>query len=149
MSAPAQAAVPATTASTQTAAAFDLPATAISGGGVIGIAVTLILGFMGLRRRWSKDNLELTKDRAETNLIASYQKTIADLEERNKRLDENAREAWKSRAEDAKRIGELTAKVENLTTTNQNLEKRITELSAMVAQMMQQRATSPITTPTI
>lgn len=140
---------------------ITVPPGMVNGGGILGIAVTAVLTFLALRKRWSRDNLELTKDRAETNLIAAYQKTIADLQAANERLDQNAREAWRTRAEDAKRIGELSAKVEHLTEVNQSqtskvehltqinekLEVQVEELTAMVRRLLAgQQANQQLTT---
>lgn len=61
---------------------------------------------------------------------------MADLREENRRLDERAREAWRSRAEDAKRIGELSANVEHLTKSNQSLETQVERLAAMVRHLL-------------
>lgn len=105
---------------------ISMPDVAVNSGGVMALVVSALLGFLAIRKRFSKDNLELTKDRAETNLIAAYQKTIGDLTERNKQLDENAREAWRTRAEDARRIGELSSKVEHLTEINANMTEQMT-----------------------
>lgn len=106
-----------------------LPDGAMNGGGLLGVGITLVVGFLALRKRWSRDNLELTKDRAETNLITAYQKTINDQQSTIQRLDENAREAWRTRAEDAKKIGELSAEVKHLTETNQAQNKKIENLT--------------------
>lgn len=114
------------------AQSFGIPPALTSGGGIIGAAITFVVAFLALRKRWSRDNLELTKDRAETNLIASYERTIENQQEQIKRLDENAREAWRTRAEDAKQIGELSAKVAHLTSINEALNKQVATLTAMV-----------------
>lgn len=122
---------------------INVPPELISGSSVAGAALTVILVALALRKRLSKDNLELTKDRAETNLIATYQETIKSLQEQNEKLDANAREAWRTRAEDAKRIGELSSKVEHLTDINESLEKtvgtmqtRIDHLLSMVRRLL-------------
>lgn len=62
---------------------------------------------MYLRKVVSRQNVEVTKDSAESNLIKTLQA------ERDKAMDA-AREAWKSKAEDAKLIGELTSEVRAL-----------------------------------
>jgi hypothetical protein len=106
-----------------------------AGGGVLGVATTLVVLALGLRKRLSRDNLELTKDRAETDLIASLHSTIKSLNENNTKLDQNAREAWSTRAADAKQIGELSSKVEYLTRANQELREENTLLRASVESM--------------
>lgn len=111
---------------------IEVPPALISGGGIFSAAATCVVAFLALRKRWSRDNLELTKDRAETNLIASYEKIIAENTKTIQRLDENAREAWRTRAEDAKQIGELSAKVGHLTSLNESLNQQIARLTAMV-----------------
>ena len=113
-----------------------LPNGLVSGSSVIGVAATMVVAFLALRKRWSRDNLELTKDRAETNLIDALEKRIVDLRADNQRLDENAREAWRHRAEDAKKIGELSAKVESLTAVNQHMEKQMAAMIVIFRQML-------------
>jgi hypothetical protein len=115
---------------------LTLPNGLVNGGSVIGAAATLVVGFLALRKRWSRDNLELTKDRAETNLIDALEKRIVDLRADNQRLDENAREAWRHRAEDAKKIGELSSKVESLTAVNVHMEKQMAAMIVIFRQML-------------
>lgn len=89
---------------------------------------TAVAAFLWLRKRLSADKLDITKDQAQIDLIASLQKERdqARLGEAEARQREDA--AWKSRHEDAKLIGTLTAKVEALTMTNEALTKQVATL---------------------
>ena len=122
---------------------FNVPDSMITGGSISGAAVTIVLFVLAFRKRLSKDNLELTKDRAETDIIQTYREQVKALHEQTAKLDENAREAWRTRAEDAKRIGELTSRVEHLTEVNTRQENtivvmrtRVEHLSSMVRSLL-------------
>ncbi len=110
-----------------------VPEGAAVGGSILGVVLFAIGTVLTLRKKLSKDNLEITKDRAETDLIKTYQDTIRTLQEQNAKLDINARDAWRTRAEDAKRIGELTSKVEHLSEVNASMEKTIEQLRGEVS----------------
>lgn len=115
---------------------FTVPTGMVTGGGITGAVGTLIFIVLAFRKRISRDNLELTKDRAETNLIQTYQETIKNLQEQNNKLDANAREAWRTRAEDAKRIGELSSKVEHLTDINESLQKNVDKMQTRIEDLV-------------
>lgn len=66
-----------------------------------------LASLMYLRRFISRQNVDINKDSAESNLIKTLQ------EERDKAMAA-AQEAWKSKAEDAKLIGELTGEIRQL-----------------------------------
>lgn len=69
-----------------------------------------LASLMYMRRFISRQNVDINKDSAESNLIKTLQ------EERDKAMAA-AQEAWKSKAEDAKLIGELTSEVRALRET--------------------------------
>lgn len=99
----------------QTSATLQLPAVGDgSAGWLVSVALVLAGGFMWLRRRVSRDNTEIVKDRAEGTMLQ-----IA-LHERDKAMAD-AREAWKQRTSDAQEIAGLRAK-------NNYLEEEVTRL---------------------
>lgn len=73
---------------------------------------------MYLRKYISRQNVEINKDTAESKLIKMLQ------EERDKALAA-AHDAWKTRAEDAKLIGELTSEVRSLRETVLQLKNEV------------------------
>ncbi len=107
---------------------IPIPDGVTGGGGITGMVAAILLVALALRKRLSRDNLELTKDRAETNLIKTYQDTIKNLQEQNAKLDENARTAWRTRADDAQRIGILSSKVEHLSEVNETLRTNVQQM---------------------
>ncbi len=115
---------------------FVVPDGMMTGGSITGVVIATIVAVLGFRKRLSRDNLELVKDRAETNLIKTYQDTIKALQDQNTRLDENAREAWRVRADDAKRIGELSSKVEHLGEVNESLDKNVAALRTQIRDLV-------------
>lgn len=77
-----------------------------------------LASLMYLRKYISRQNVEINKDSAESNLIKTLQ------EERDKALAA-AHEAWKTKAEDAKLIGELTSEVRALRETVMQLKAEV------------------------
>jgi hypothetical protein len=96
-------------------------------GSIVGATVTVIGALLWLRRRTSRDGLEIAKDRAEINTVAMLQN------ERNKAMEE-AREAWRRRTEDAETIARLTGEVQHLSQKSALLEERVTTLTKLVFQ---------------
>ncbi len=90
-------------------------------GGVLGGVITVIGVILTIRRRTSKDNLEIAKDKAETNFVKVLQN------EREEAL-KSAAEAWKQRTEDAKAISRLTAELDYMTREKVEQDRRITEM---------------------
>ena len=76
-----------------------------------------------LRKFISRQNVEVNRDSAESNLIKTLQ------EERDKAMAD-AREAWKTKAEDAKLIGELTSEVRALRETILELKQEVDAMKA-------------------
>jgi len=72
---------------------------------VVAIAFAIIGAALALRRRTSRDNREIAKDRAETDMLS---RALADAE----RYKDDARKAWDKRAEDAAEIAGLKAENE-------------------------------------
>jgi hypothetical protein len=93
--------------------------------GIISALLTLVGGMMWLRRRISRDSVEGVKDRSEKSLVQTLQ------HERDSAVN-SEKEAWKTRTDDAKRIGELTSEVKHLTRTNVALMEDVTMLRVEV-----------------
>lgn len=90
--------------------------------GAIGGALAIFVSF---RRRLSRDNTEVAKDRAETNLVQTLR------EERDKAMAD-AREAWDRRTKDAQAIAKLTTENEYLKRDMQRLEGEVQELKESI-----------------
>lgn len=90
-------------------------------GGIFAAIATAITTVLVLRRRISKDGLEVKKDGAEGNMLATA------IAERDKAMA-TAAEAWKTRTEDAKTIGRLSSDVEHLTESNKRLAEEVSSL---------------------
>jgi len=91
---------------------------AIHGGSVVGAVLSVAGGLLWLRRRMSRDRLEVKKDSAETQLLEII------IKERNAAMDD-AREAWSNRAADSKLIGALQAEVHGLRELNQKTNNEV------------------------
>ena len=93
---------------------------------------TLGAGALGsllyLRRFLSRQNVDIRKDSAESNLI----KTLQD--ERDKAM-QAATEAWKSKAEDAKLIGELTGEIRSLRQAMTELKEELDSVNARLREL--------------
>ncbi len=91
---------------------------AVQGGGVVGLAISLISFFFWIRRRFSSDGLANHRDDATEGLIRTL------VAERDKAMVQAA-EAWSLRSNDAKMIGELTGKVNHFTDVNEALRQEL------------------------
>lgn len=101
--------------------------------GAFGLVATL----MWLRRRVSRDNAEIVKDRAEGTLLQ-----IA-LQERDKAM-EDARKAWAQRTTDAEKIAGLRAENEYLKGEVSRLRDSFARVDNHLAQVLQAvRAVNP------
>jgi hypothetical protein len=89
-----------------------------------GVASTVML----LRRRWSRDQTEMTKDRAESHLI------ITAMAERDEARAE-ARAAWASQQADGAAIARLTAQNEQQAREIQRLTQEFAAFKRMMARM--------------
>jgi len=110
---------------------LDLLPNAPEGTGVTGIVAAIIGIVLWLRRRVSRDGLEMSKDSAETTLILTLQA------ERDKAMDA-AERAWSTRTEDAKLIGKLSSEVESLTRINMEMREQMREMKMELHAMHQQ-----------
>lgn len=107
-------------------AGFEVPIPDATAGSSIVTAVVSILGaILWLRRRLSRDNLEVSKDSAEKNLL------VTAIAERDKAIA-SAEEAWESRTKDAELIGKLSSDVEHLSAINKNLLEEVERLRAEI-----------------
>lgn len=88
------------------------------GGGIVGAVIAIIYAIMWLRRTWSSDGVGVVRDRSESQILETA------LRERNEAL-EAAHEAWRTRAEDAKQIGLLSAQVEGLKELNHKTNNEV------------------------
>lgn len=89
----------------------------------------VIAGFFWFRRKTSRDSTEITKDRAEENLV----KTLAT--ERDKAMAD-AREAWARRTQDAEQIARLYLENEYLKRDVATLTQRVGELQTSLDAVM-------------
>lgn len=96
--------------------------------GVLSSVSAVLVALLWVRRKFSRDGLEVTKDASEGKLLI----TLAT--ERDKAM-ESAREAWRSRADDAKQIGQLSSDVAHLTKTNEGLTSELTVLRSEVREL--------------
>lgn len=98
------------------------------GSGFVGIGVSAVAALLALRRKIWKDNVEVSRDKAEVHIIESLQKerdqALAELAQSRER----EREAWQIRADAAKLIGELTAQVRHQSDIIATLEQRVVGL---------------------
>lgn len=90
----------------------------VQGGGLMTALFTLIAVGMKLRRRFWHDSLEVKRDRVEVSMMELLMK------ERNEAQD-NAREAWEKKAEDAQLIGQLKAEVSALRELNHKTNNEV------------------------
>jgi hypothetical protein len=121
----------------QSLASLYLPAElpfGMQSGGVLATVLSVIAVVLWLRRRVSRDGLEMTKDHSEKTLIEKLR------EERDKALS-HAEEAWGRRTDDAAAIAKLTSEVGHLSANNfaltqhvVRLEEKVTQLSRLIAQ---------------
>lgn len=103
----------------------------IEGGGLTAAVFSIAAGLLWLRRRLSRDNLEVKRDSGEMTLLATI------ITERNTAMAD-AREAWAKRAADAELIGKLSAQVESLERINERMEREIDALRAEFQEFKQQ-----------
>lgn len=94
-------------------------------GWLAGGVATLVSGVLWLRRRTSRDGVELIKDRTEGRLLQTA------IEERDKAM-EQAREAWGQRTTDAGQLGQLRAENEYLKRELATAQQQITDIRAGV-----------------
>lgn len=88
---------------------------------VISAAGAVIAAVFWLRRKAHRDNTEITKDKAESNLVRTL------IEERDRAMNE-AREAWARRTKDAEQIATLHAENGHLKQDMERLERRFHDL---------------------
>ncbi len=98
------------------------------GGGVLGSLLTFIGSVMWFRRKISRDNLEIARDVSEKKLLTVI------TEERDRAVLA-AEQAWRTRTDDARLIGELTGEVKHLTDANAHLIKDVGSLRDEIAQL--------------
>lgn len=91
------------------------------GGGILAACASVVAAVFYLRRKISRDGLEVTKDGAEGAMLETA------IAERDKAMA-TAAEAWKVRTEDAKLIGKLSSDVEHLTKANEKLTAEVGSL---------------------
>ena len=99
-----------------------------SGGGLITAIVSGLMGVLWLRRRLSRDSLEVAKDVGEKRLLSVI------TEERDRAVAA-AEAAWATRTEDARLIGQLTSEVKHLTETNRNLISDVSGMREEIGQL--------------
>lgn len=90
----------------------------MEGGGIVAAVFAIVHGFMWLRRRYSRDSLELRRDSEEGGLLGTI------IHERNEAMAD-AKEAWARRAADAELIGKLSAQVEALEKLNHKTNNEV------------------------
>jgi chromosome segregation ATPase len=135
------------------AQSFDI--TQIAGGAaavVTGIASAILV----TRKKLSNDSVELTKDRAEENIIAVLERQRDQAYLENDKLRDRLDKAVNEKDEALSKVSDLTREVENLSgqvrilkelverlgvsldTTRQQLERYIAENSKLVTQLEQE-----------
>jgi hypothetical protein len=110
----------ANTATTGTPADFhitDIP----FGGTVVTSIMSAMAAVLWVRRKLSKDNVELAKDRVEASVLQT-------ISAERDRAVLAAEKAWQTRAEDAKLIGQLNGEVKHLSHMNCDLIKEVENL---------------------
>ena len=122
---------------------FQVPDSAVVGGSVVGGALVLVGILMQVRRMWSNSNLQVVKDRAETDLVATLKADRDKAYEERERALQTAESAWSRRTADAEQIGKLTAEVTHLSRTNEqmsndmrNLRQEVKDLHVLIQQLL-------------
>lgn len=90
-------------------------------GGAMGMVLSVVGAILYVRRRLSRDNTAIAHEQSERNMLNKMSA------ERDRAMSA-AEEAWRTRAEDAKLIGQLTGEVKHLTEANQNLIQDVESL---------------------
>lgn len=103
-----------TAATVQPAPTPALPVTPETAYSLGGGALIVGMWLMWLRRKMSRDGLEIIKDRGEGTLVQTLLEVNAKLVSENERLMLVANEAWSVRNADAVRIAQLEGMVEQL-----------------------------------
>ena len=82
-------------------------------GGIVAMAIGTALAILGLRRKFSSDNKEVHKDKAEGGLldktILRHDQAVAEVRTLVKQHADEIKAAWKQHKEDAVRIASLEA----------------------------------------
>jgi hypothetical protein len=94
--------------------------------GTLGAGV--LASLLYLRKFLSRQNVEVSKDSAESNLIRTLQS------ERDKAMAA-AEKAWETRAKDAQMIGELTAQVSSLRELNEIMRQQMSDMKTELHQV--------------
>ena len=105
----------------------------------LAVAMSVVSVVLIIRRKISRDNTALKHDATERDMLQSM------TNERN-RAQAAAEEAWRTRAEDAKLIGQLTGEVKHLTEANQNL---IQDVATMRQEIKELRETMAMLLPSM
>lgn len=104
----------------------DLP----EGSGLWGMGASALALFLYLRKKLSRDKVDIHSDEAQINLVKSLQQerdhAIKELGESRKREES----AWLARNEDARLIGKLNALVEHQSGVIARLEEQVAGLRA-------------------
>lgn len=108
---------------------------ATTGGGILGIAASAVVAFFVIRAKWSKSNLDVAQNKSAEDIIKTLQQQLDKAHTDRNHFQEVAANAWRTRADDAKLIGELTAKVEHLTNVNAELKLTVSTLIEKVDKM--------------
>lgn len=90
----------------------------IEGGGVMSLIFALVYGLMWLRKKYSADVLDVRRNAGEGDLLQVLS------QERNQAMND-ARQAWATRAEDAKLIGQLSTEVAGLKELNHKTNNEV------------------------
>lgn len=105
-----------------------------------GALMTAVIAISFIRKRLSRDKLEVRADDAHIKLVEKLQeekdKALHDLATARAREDS----AWLARNDDAKLIGKLSMQVEHLTELNQHLQEQISLLREELQDMRNELA---------
>ncbi len=106
---------------------FNVPLVSY-GSGALGSILTLVGTALWFRRKISRDNLEIARDVSEKKLLTVI------TEERDRAVLA-AEQAWRTRTDDARLIGQLTGEVKHLTEANIHLIRDVGSLRDEIAQL--------------
>lgn len=105
--------------------------------GLVGVVLTAAGVYAGVRRKLSRDGVEVTKDRVEESLIKNLRDALDIANAERDKADARAAEAWKGKTEDREKIAQLTAEVKHLNETNEKLTEQMKKMEGKLERLIQ------------
>lgn len=120
---------------------INLPQTGESALGVVGMLAAAVAAILHFRRRVSRDNMEITKDRAEGKLIEDMNRHAEGLIRERDEARKNERLAWTEANTKAVEVARLTSDNQYLTREVTRLQAVVNELQIKLTEVQNQLAT--------